>query len=155
MVTDGKEEKLKKEKKVINFVGKGGMDGGSTEVQNKSYKTDPRVPENLTTRDEDLLLKDSAFVLTRTKWQSKMAFHPTYGPCLVTKVPNDYAVTIEILSDDYKETLFKKEVPLSDLFYNFTFLNKVLYAFKRFFVVMGKRTFVDHYFEGADKKGRG
>lgn len=91
---------------------------------------------------------------TIAKWQSKMAFHPTYGPCLVTKITPYKLATIEIFSDDYKETLFKKEVRLDELFYNFTFFNKLVFAFKRFFVILSKRTFVDHYLEKLDAEGR-
>jgi hypothetical protein len=91
---------------------------------------------------------------SRSKWQSKMVYHPTYGPGLVTNITENGIATLEILSDDYKETLFKREIPLEELFYNFTFINKLIFALKRFFVIMGKRTFVDYYAKGRDTKGK-
>ena len=91
----------------------------------------------------------------RHKWQSKMASHPTYGPVLVTNITPHLEATVEILSNDYRETLFKKNVPMNELFYNFTFFNKLCFAFKSFFVVMSKRTFVDHNYEKLDNHGRG
>lgn len=128
----------KQKRKIFHF--KDGEEAGETQVIELSFK------------EAENSFKTGNF--SRSKWQSKTVFHPTFGPALCTKITDGGTATIEILSDDAKETLFKREVPLDELFYNYTFTNKMIFAFKTFFLILRRRTFVDHFAKGRDTRGK-